>query len=201
MLFGLLSQCFQGVGLTEWTSVVAKQCPNDADQTKATFDECIRDYLEAVARFPNIGNQLIRWLCMAKKPALMPMHEFMRRQVQLLSYLESDYLRQTMGVPTAQEKSEQIFFAQPKAHQNKFADLIIIIKTIDAMIVVDVTTRTRGTASPTTRRMIASAITSRKRVTRPCTMTSPLCRAPAARQEKGVDLDLLCVLDLIFPLA
>jgi hypothetical protein len=28
-----------------------------------------------------------------------------------------------MDVPTAQEKSEQIFFAQPKAHQNKFADL------------------------------------------------------------------------------
>jgi hypothetical protein len=60
---------------------------------------------------------------MAKKPALMPMHEFMRRQVQLLSYLESDYLRQMMDVPTAQEKSEQIFFPQPKAHQNKFADL------------------------------------------------------------------------------
>jgi hypothetical protein len=28
-----------------------------------------------------------------------------------------------MEVPTAQEKSEQIFFAQPKVHQNKFADL------------------------------------------------------------------------------
>jgi hypothetical protein len=28
-----------------------------------------------------------------------------------------------MNVPTVQEKSEQIFFAQPKAHQNKFADL------------------------------------------------------------------------------
>jgi hypothetical protein len=28
-----------------------------------------------------------------------------------------------MDIPTGQEKSEQIFFAQPKAHQNKFADL------------------------------------------------------------------------------
>ena len=28
-----------------------------------------------------------------------------------------------MDVPTVQEKSEQIFFAQPKVHQNKFADL------------------------------------------------------------------------------
>jgi hypothetical protein len=53
----------------------------------------------------------------------MPMHKFMRHQVQLLSYLESGYLCWTMDVPTAQEKSEQIFFAQPKAHQNKFANL------------------------------------------------------------------------------
>jgi hypothetical protein len=29
----------------------------------------------------------------------------------------------TMDIPTAQEKSEQIFFTQPKAHQNKFANL------------------------------------------------------------------------------
>jgi hypothetical protein len=28
-----------------------------------------------------------------------------------------------MDVPTVQEKSEQIFFVQPKAHQNKFANL------------------------------------------------------------------------------
>jgi hypothetical protein len=28
-----------------------------------------------------------------------------------------------MDVPTAQEKSEQIFFAQPQAHQNKFTNL------------------------------------------------------------------------------
>jgi hypothetical protein len=123
LLFSLLSQCFQDVGLTKWSSVVAKWRPNNADQTKATFDECIRDYLEAIAGFPNIGNQLICWLHTAKKPALMPMHEFMRHQVQLLGYLKSDYLRWMMDVPTAQEKNEQIFFVQPKAHQNKFANL------------------------------------------------------------------------------
>ncbi len=78
LLFSLLGQCFQDVGLTEWTSVIAKRCPDNADRTKANFNECIRDYLEAVARFPNIGVQLICWLCTAKKPTL-PMHEFMRR--------------------------------------------------------------------------------------------------------------------------
>jgi hypothetical protein len=121
--FSLLGQCFQDVGLTKWTSVVAKQRPNDADCTKANFDKCIRDYLEAIAGFPNMGNKLICWLCAAKKPALMPMHELMWHQVQLLSYLNGDYLHQTMDEPTAQKKSDKIFVVQPKAHQNKFADL------------------------------------------------------------------------------
>jgi hypothetical protein len=66
---------------------------------------------------------------MAKKPVLMQMHEFMRHQVQFLSYLEGGYLHQTMEVPVAQETSEQIFFAQPKAHQNKFADLNKMVPT------------------------------------------------------------------------
>jgi hypothetical protein len=79
LLFDLMGQCFQGIGLTEWTSVNAKQSPKDADCTKANFVRCIMDYLEAIVGFPNVGNQLIRWLCTAKKPSLMPMHKFMRR--------------------------------------------------------------------------------------------------------------------------
>ncbi len=45
----------------------------------------------------------------------MPMHKFMQHQVQFFSYLKGGYLRRMMEVPTAQEKSEQIFFVQPKA--------------------------------------------------------------------------------------
>jgi hypothetical protein len=123
LLFSLMGQCFQNIGLTKWTSIIAKQYPDNADCMKANFGKCIWDYLEAIAGFPDVGNKLIHWLHTAKKPALLPMHEFMRCQVQLLSYLKGGYLRQTMEVPTAQEKSEQIFFAQPKAHQLKFADL------------------------------------------------------------------------------
>jgi hypothetical protein len=130
LLFSLLGQCFQDVGLTEWTSVVTKQCPDNADRTKANFDKCIRDYFEAITGFPNIGNQLICWLRTAKKPALMLMHEFMRHQVQFLSYFKSGYLCWTIDVPTAQEKSEQIFFTQPKVHQNKFADLNKMVPSV-----------------------------------------------------------------------
>jgi hypothetical protein len=54
-LFNLMGQCFQDIGLTEWASVVSKQCPTEAGHTKVTFDECIRDYLETFARFPNVG--------------------------------------------------------------------------------------------------------------------------------------------------
>jgi hypothetical protein len=59
---------------------------------KANFDKCIKDYFEAVAGFPNIGDQLICWLRTFKKPALMLMHEFTWHQIQLLSYLEGGYL-------------------------------------------------------------------------------------------------------------
>ncbi len=83
LLFSLTGQCLQDVGLTKCTSIIAKQCPNNADCTKSNFDECIRDYLEVVASFPNIRDQLICWLCMAKKPTLMLMHEFTRSQVHV----------------------------------------------------------------------------------------------------------------------
>ncbi len=136
LLFNLMGQCFQDIGLTKWTSIIAKQCPNNADCTLANFDKCIKGYLKAVVSFPNVGNQLILWLHTAKKPALMLMHKFMRHQVQLLSYLKGGYLHQTMEVPTAQENSEQIFFAQPKAHQFKFADLNKMVPTDPLKLIV-----------------------------------------------------------------
>ncbi len=59
LLFSLMGQCFQDIGLTEWTSIIVKQCREDADRTKKKFDKCVRDYLVASVGFPNIGNQLI----------------------------------------------------------------------------------------------------------------------------------------------
>ncbi len=37
MLFSRMGQCFKDVGLTKWTSVIVKQCPNNADCMKANL--------------------------------------------------------------------------------------------------------------------------------------------------------------------
>jgi hypothetical protein len=121
-LFSLMGQCFEDVSLTKWTNIVCKWCPNKMHLVKENSDDYIRDYLKAVAGFLNIGNQLICWLCVAKKPKFMLMHEFMRRWVQLFSYLDSRLLRWRMELPTAQEKAKQIFLTKPKAHQFNFAE-------------------------------------------------------------------------------
>jgi hypothetical protein len=83
------------------------------------------------------------------------------------------------------------------------ANPTIVIKTINTMIALNATTRTQRAPSPMTKRMITSAITSRKRATRPCIMTSPLCQAPAICPEEGGNLvpDLLCLLPLGLALA
>jgi hypothetical protein len=82
-------------------------------------------------------------------------------------------------------------------------NLAIVIKMTNATITLDVMTRTQKAPSPMTRRMIASAITPRKRVTKPCIMTSPLSQALAICPEKGVNLvqDLLHALNPVLALA
>jgi hypothetical protein len=80
-------------------------------------------------------------------------------------------------------------------------DLTTVIKTTDATIALDVMTRTQKVPSPATRIMIASAITPRKRATRPCIMTSSLPQAPAICPEKEVNLVQYLLLALNLGLA
>ena len=81
--------------------------------------------------------------------------------------------------------------------------LFIVIEATDITIALDMTTRTQKASGPTTRRMITSAITPRKRAMRPCIMTSPLSQVLAICLERGVDLvqDLLQALNLGLALA
>ena len=71
----------------------------------------------------------------------------------------------------------------------------------DTMITLIVKTRTTRTKSHTRRRVIANAITSRKWVTRPCIMTSPLHQAQTPCSEKGVALVQYLLLALVPALA
>jgi hypothetical protein len=64
----------------------------------------------------------LAFLYSKEKPAFMLTHEFMQCWTQLFSYLDIGYFLQTMELPTAQEKSKQIFFVQLKAHLYKFRD-------------------------------------------------------------------------------
>ncbi len=85
------------------------RCPTEESKTYENFLKCIQDYLEALVGFPNIGDQLIRWLRTVKKPALMPVHDFMHCREQLMMYIEDGLLCRMMALPGNQEKIEQIF--------------------------------------------------------------------------------------------
>ncbi len=51
LLFSLMGQCFQGIGLTKWTSVIVKQCPNNADCMKASLTSVSRITLRSLPDF------------------------------------------------------------------------------------------------------------------------------------------------------
>ena len=38
-LFNLIGQCFQDVSLTEWNKAIGKQCPNNNDLAKESFEK------------------------------------------------------------------------------------------------------------------------------------------------------------------
>ncbi len=99
-----------------------KVMPQWYQSCKSKFQRVYPRLLETVTRLSNVGNQLISWLFIAKKPVFMLLYEFMQCQTQLFSYLDNGYLHQTMKLSTAQEKSEQIFFALLKMQQYKFRD-------------------------------------------------------------------------------
>ncbi|MGA0787720.1 MAG: hypothetical protein ACO3QH_09570, partial [Ilumatobacteraceae bacterium] len=122
--FSLLRQAFQGAALSKWDYVVGKSYSTDElKKAPDAFLECIRDYLEAIAGFPNVGDQIIRWFQNMRKPALMEFEHFLQRRGILEDYLTEGLLRRTLALPTDREKAEQIFFAQPKEHQRKYAGI------------------------------------------------------------------------------
>ena len=95
-LFPLLEQCFKEVCLTKWKNVISAYCPDDDAKMSGNLFKCQQDYLEALAGFPDIGDQRIHWFHTAWKPALMLMHNYMHHQVRLCGYLKKGLLQTTM---------------------------------------------------------------------------------------------------------
>ncbi len=119
-------QPYRSVFPGRWSYQMEQSCQNAMpwwyQPCKSKLERVNPGLPEAVTRLSNVGNQLIHWLCIAKKPAFMLIHEFMQCWTQLLSYLDNGYLHWTMELPTVREKSEQIFFVPIKAHQYKLRD-------------------------------------------------------------------------------
>ncbi len=119
-------QPYRSVFPGHWSYLMEQSCwkamPQWYQPCESKFQRVNPGLPEAVTRLSNVGNQLIHLFCIAKEPAFMLIHEFMQCQIQLFSYLNNGYLHQTLELPIAQEKSEQIFLAQLKAHQYKFRE-------------------------------------------------------------------------------
>ena len=71
-----------------------------------------------------ILDQVIRQLREQKKPAMMPYRDFKHCHHQLLLYVMQDnLLHRMLNIWTPQELVEQLFLAQPKAHQAKYVKI------------------------------------------------------------------------------
>ena len=125
--FDLFRSCLQGVAVTKWDLCAAKY--DKEKRSEKTFKKCVKDYLEAVAKCTNLGDQVIRWLRLRGKPAHMRFEEFLNRRVQILNYVKNGYLRHRMDLPVESELCEQVFLAQPKAHQVKYAEKHRVVET------------------------------------------------------------------------
>ena len=125
--FDLFRNCLQGTAVTKWDLCAAKY--EGMKRSEKKFKNCIRDYLEAVAKCTNLGDQVIRWLRLRGKPGHMRFEEFLNRRVQILDYVKKGYLRHRMELPNDTELCEQVFLAQPKAHRIKYAEKHRIVKT------------------------------------------------------------------------
>jgi len=115
----------QGNALTTWSMVVADYFnTNEKKNAQNAFEQAIVLYLESLVGLKYIGNQVVCQLRKQKTPAMMPYCDFEHCRQQLLLYVRhNNLLHSTLNIPTAQELVEQLFLAQPKTHQAKYAKI------------------------------------------------------------------------------
>ena len=119
-LYMLMPMCFQDKALSKWNKVAGKVAA--ADRTAETFKAAQKDYLEEISGIKNLGNCIIRLLASQRaKPCPMSFNDYLDRRELMHSYLDTEYVRYTYARLSEQERTEQIFKQQPKAHQQAYA--------------------------------------------------------------------------------
>ena len=119
--FELWGMLVQGNALTAWSMVVAEHFDTGEKKNAATaFEYAIALYLKSLVGLKYISDQVIHQLHVQMKLAMMPYCDFERCHRQLLLYVTQDnLLHRMLKIWTPQELVEQLFLAQPKAHQAK----------------------------------------------------------------------------------
>jgi hypothetical protein len=102
-------------------------------QMKKNFMQGLRDYLKVTTKCINLGDQVIRWLCLRSKPGQMQFEDFLNHQVQILDYVKKVYLCCCMELPKNIELCKQVFLVQLKPHRI----LIASIETLDLPCSID----------------------------------------------------------------
>ena len=118
-LHTLFGQCLQGKAASHWAAVLLNYPV--PDRTVESFKEAQKDYLEKVAVITKLGDVIIRQLEFTKKPASLPLEEYLARRLEWQGHITNGYLRYTLAVPTKHQIAEQIFSHQPKHHQDHYA--------------------------------------------------------------------------------
>ena len=75
--FDLFLSCLQSPASRKWDLCATKY--EGTKQTEKNFKNCIKDYLEAVAKCTNLGDQVIWWLRLRSKPGHMRFEDFLNR--------------------------------------------------------------------------------------------------------------------------
>jgi hypothetical protein len=108
--FDLFHSCLQGTATTKWDLCATKH--EGMKQTKENFKQCLRDYLKVTIKCTNLGDQVIRWICLRSKSGHMRFEDFLNRRVHILDYVKKGYLhRRIEELPNNVELCKQVFLA------------------------------------------------------------------------------------------
>ena len=125
----MFCSCLQGVAAIKWYLCTVNDKGDKCTEKNFTNYIMIMDYLEAVAKCTNLDNQVICWLHLKAKPGHMLFEVFFNPQTHILTYCKKDCLHHCLELPSNAELYEQVFLAQPIAHQGKYAEKHHVIET------------------------------------------------------------------------